>query len=170
MTTDVNENLLEWLKDAHAMEQQAEHMLKAQAGRIEHYPELKARIESHLQETLGQQELVEGCIRRLNGSPSMLKDMAGKMAAFGQAAGGMTQSDEVIKGAIAGYVFENLEIACYTSLIAAAREAGDTQTERVCAQILEQEKAMSAWMLNNLPSVTHAFLVRSATPGEKAKV
>ena len=35
MTTDVNENLLAWLKDAHAMEQQAEHMLKAQASRLD---------------------------------------------------------------------------------------------------------------------------------------
>ena len=48
MTTDVNENLLAWLKDAHAMEQQAEHMLKAQASRIDHYPELKARLEAEL--------------------------------------------------------------------------------------------------------------------------
>lgn len=170
MTTDVNENLLAWLKDAHAMEQQAEHMLKAQASRIDHYPELKARLESHLQETLGQQALVEGCIKRLNGSASVFKDLAGRMTAFAQAAGGMTQHDEVVKGAIAGYVFENLEIACYTSLIAAAREAGDSETERVCEGILEQEKAMSTWMLNHLPTVTRDFLVRSATPDQKAKV
>lgn len=170
MAPDVNENLLDWLKDAHAMEQQAEHMLKAQAGRIEHYPELKARIESHLQETLGQQKMVEDCIKRLDGKPSLFKDAAAKMAAFAQATGGMTQSDEIVKGAIAGYVFENLEIACYTSLIAAARAAGDAETERICQQILEQEKAMSAWMLNNLPTVTTTFLARSATPGEKAKV
>lgn len=47
------ENLMDWLRDAHAMEQQAEQMLKAQAARIEHYPQLKARIEQHLEETLG---------------------------------------------------------------------------------------------------------------------
>lgn len=51
---DLRENLLDWLRDAHAMEQQAEQMLKAQASRIEHYPIVKARIEEHLQETLGQ--------------------------------------------------------------------------------------------------------------------
>ncbi|MEA3098203.1 MAG: hypothetical protein QOF74_2443 [Caballeronia mineralivorans] len=39
--------------------------------------------------------------------------------AFGQAAGGMAMSDEVVKGSITSYVFENLEIASYTSLIAA---------------------------------------------------
>lgn len=35
------ENLMDWLRDAHAMEQQAEQMLKAQAARIEHYPSSK---------------------------------------------------------------------------------------------------------------------------------
>jgi ferritin-like metal-binding protein YciE len=31
------ENLLDWLRDAHAMEQQAEKMLKAQSERLEHF-------------------------------------------------------------------------------------------------------------------------------------
>ncbi|EJN08365.1 hypothetical protein PMI40_01327 [Herbaspirillum sp. YR522] len=152
------------------MEQQAESMLKAQAGRIEHYPDLKARIEQHLQETLGQKQILEDCIARLDSSPSVLKDLSGRIAAFGQAVGGMTQSDEVIKGAMAGYVFENLEIATYTTLIAAARQAGDTQTEQACKEIIEQEKAMSAWLLNQLPLLTQQFLLRDAAPHTQAKV
>ena len=43
--------LEDWLRDAHAMEKQAEEMLKAQAKRIEHYPALSARIDQHLHET-----------------------------------------------------------------------------------------------------------------------
>jgi ferritin-like metal-binding protein YciE len=31
------ENILEWLRDAHAMEQQAERALRAQSERIVHY-------------------------------------------------------------------------------------------------------------------------------------
>lgn len=54
-TTD---NLLDWLRDAHAMEQQAEKMLTAQSERLEHYPELKARIVQHIDETRGQRELL----------------------------------------------------------------------------------------------------------------
>jgi len=75
--------LLDWLRDAHAMEQQAEKMLKAQSERLEHYPKLKARIDQHLHETLGQQKLVDECITRLGGSSTTLKDMAGKLMAFG---------------------------------------------------------------------------------------
>lgn len=166
---DLKENLIDWLRDAHAMEQQAEQMLKAQAARIEHYPKVKARIEAHLQETLGQQKLLAGCIERLGGTPSAMKDMMGRVAAFGQAAGGALNSDEIVKGAIASYVFENLEIATYTALIAAAKTVGDTETAHVCEQILPQEVAMAKWVLENLPHLTEEFLVRDATPDVEAK-
>lgn len=163
------ENLLSWLRDAHAMEQQAEQMLKAQASRLEHYPKLKARIEQHIEETQGQRELLEGCLQRLGEKPSMLKDIAGKLTAFGQAVGGSMMSDEVIKGAMSGYVFENLEIASYTVLIAAAKATGDSETQRVCETILPQEVAMAEWIKNHLPELTEAFLARSKAPDTQAK-
>lgn len=166
---DLHENYLDWLRDAHAMEEQAETMLKGMAGRLEHYPALEARIKQHIEETKQQQRLVESIIKRYDSSTSTLKDFTGKVAALGQAMGGMFASDEVVKGAISGYVFENLEIASYTSLIAAARAVGDTEGERILGQILEQEKAMAAWLLEHLPEVTQQFLVRSKAPHTEAK-
>ncbi|WP_300633397.1 DUF892 family protein [Pseudomonas sp.] len=163
------ENLLDWLRDAHAMEQQAEKMLKAQSERLEHYPKLKARIDEHIQETLGQQALIDECLTRLGGSSSTLKDIGGKLMAFGQAVGGSLMSDEVIKGAMAGYVFENMEVASYTVLIAAAQAAGDAETQAACEKILPQEIAMAQWLLEHLPELTQAFLERSAAPGKEAK-
>jgi len=170
MTTDANENLNDWLRDAHAMEQQAEKMLTAQAERLEHYPALRDRIVQHIEETRWQQGVVDACITRRGTSNSVIKDIGGKLMAFGQAIGGMTASDEVVKGAMAGYVFENIEIATYTTLIAAADAVGDTDTRTACEQILVQEKAMAAWLLDHMPQVTQMFLQRSMTPGMEAKV
>ncbi len=45
------EHYHDWLRDAHAMEKQAESMLESMASRIDNYPELRARIEQHLNET-----------------------------------------------------------------------------------------------------------------------
>lgn len=163
------EHLLDWLRDAHAMEQQAEQMLKAQASRIENYPKMKARVEQHLEETRGQQKLLEGCLERLGGSPSAVKDTMGTMAAMGQGLAGMFASDEIVKGAMASYVFEHMEIASYTALIAAAQQAGDAETQRVCEQILAQEEAMAQWVLDNLPEVTQTFMLRDAAEGVEAK-
>lgn len=163
------EHLLDWLRDAHAMEQQAEKMLRAQSERLEHYPKLKTRIDQHLGETLGQQKLIDQCLKRHGGSSSTIKDMTGKLMAFGQAVGGSLMSDEVIKGAMAGYVFENVEIATYTVLLAAAKAAGDNETQAACELILPQEEAMAQWLLDHLPELTEAFLIRSADPDLEAK-
>lgn len=170
MTSTANEHLNDWLRDAHAMEQQAETMLESMASRLEHYPALRTRIVEHIEETRWQRGQLDGCLERRGESPSMVKDMTGKIVAFGQGVGGMFASDEVVKGAMAGYVFENMEVASYTVLIAAAQAAGDQATEDVCRHIIAQEQAMAAWMLEHLPSIASAFLVRSATPGAEAKV
>lgn len=169
MTTAHVGHVVDWLRDAHAMEQQAEVMLKDLVDRLEHYPQLRAHIEDHLEDTREQQKLLKGCIERLGGSPSMLKDLMGKVVAFGQSVSGMVVSDEVVKGAMSTYVFAHMEIASYTILIAAAKTIGDNETQRVCEAILQQEKAMAEWLRGHLPEVTQAFLARSATPGLSAK-
>lgn len=169
MTNTYRDNLVDWLRDAYAMEEQAEKMLKAQAQRLEHYPKLKLRIEQHIEETYGQQKLLREALQRLGSEPSTMKDIAAKLMAFGQGLGGMVMTDEVIKGAMAGYVFENLEIASYTVLIAAAKASGDVETQRICELILPQEIAMADWLRNHLPELTEAFLARSATSGMEAK-
>ncbi|MGB8928924.1 MAG: DUF892 family protein [Pantoea agglomerans] len=163
------ENYLAWVKDAHAMEKQAESMLEKMSGRLEHYPDLKARIDQHIEETRQQQALVQSVIDRYDTSSSTLKDAIGKLSAMGQTMGGMMADDEVVKGAISGYVFENLEIGSYTSLIAAAKLVGDTEGVRIFTQIREQEIAMAEWCLQHLPDVTEQFMIRSATPGVEAK-
>jgi ferritin-like metal-binding protein YciE len=162
------ENLLEWLRDAHAMERQAERMLRAQSERIVHYPKVKARLEQHLRETCGQQRLLAGCIDRLGGKSSGFKDAVGKVMAFGQGARGALHPDEVVKAAISSYAFGNLQIATYTSLIAAAKTVADLETLRVCEQILGEKKTMAAWMLQHLSELTEEFLLRDSA-GLEAK-
>ncbi|HCF9846888.1 TPA: ferritin-like domain-containing protein, partial [Pseudomonas aeruginosa] len=78
-------------------------------------------------------------------------------------------SDEVVKGAMSGYVFENMEIAAYTVLIAAAREVGDAETLAALERILPQEQAMADWLRDHLPELTQAFLARDSQPDTEAK-
>lgn len=168
-TTSAESHYHDWLRDAHAMEKQAETMLEQMAKRLEHYPQMKLRIEQHIEETRQQQTLLEGILDRHNIAHSSVKDVMGKMAAMGQAFGGMFAEDEVIKGAIAGYVFENAEVGSYTSLIAAAERAGDTASIPILKKICEQELAMSDWIIGHLPELTVQFLMRSEDPDAEAK-
>ena len=158
----------QWLRDAHAMEEQAETMLKAQATRLDHYPELRQRIEQHITETQSQARRLEECMKRVGTDASAFKDLGAKMMATMQGLGGVFTADEVVKGAMAGYTFEHFEISAYTSLIGAAEEAGDPQTAAVCRDILREEEAMADWLKERLPMITREYLAREAA-GEPAK-
>src|SRR5690606_31314829 len=99
---------MDWLRDAHAMEEQAETMLHGLARRIEHYPQLRTQIRAHLDETRRHADLVRTCIERRCGDTSTLKDLTGKVVALGQSLSGLFAGDEVVKGAMAGYTFEHM--------------------------------------------------------------
>lgn len=164
-----SEHLMDWLRDAHAMEEQAETMLTSMAGRIEGYPEVHQRIERHIQETKEQQRLVRHCIERRGGDTSALKDLAGKVTATFQGFSGMLASDEILKGAMFSFAFENLEVAAYRQLVAAARYVGDTETADICSRILKEEQAMAEWLEHNSDALVRLFLERANSSSEQAK-
>ena len=170
MDTDrLNQELNQWLRDAHAMEEQAEQMLSSQAGRIENYPELSAGIERHLQETKSQRERLERCLERRGTSASGLKDAAMKFTAMMQGLSGTVASDEVAKGTMASYTFEHYEISAYKMLVAAAQLAGDGETARVCEEICREEEAMAEQLEGLLPRIATTYLKRSASGMAEAK-
>lgn len=164
-----SKHLVDWLRDAHAMEQQAEKMLKSQAQRLEHYPQLQRRIEEHIEETLHQSEKLEHCLTLLGADVSTFKDMGAKLTAFGQAVSGMMAEDEVVKGGIACYSFENFEIACYKALIKAADMASQPEVSQICKEILQEEIAMADWLAKNLDDTTQRYLERDEDDNLRAK-
>jgi len=169
MATQAQEHLLAWLRDAHAMEEQAETLLTSQISRLKHYPDLRRKLEEHLEETKRQAKLVDDCIQRLGGDSSAVKDAMGKMVAIGQGLSGLFVDDEVIKGSLASYTFEHMEIASYTILVAAAEACGDTTTAAICSRILKEEQAMAQWLADHTPQLVRAFLQLDETPGIAAK-
>jgi ferritin-like metal-binding protein YciE len=158
--THARDNFIAWLRNAHSMEEQAVTMLTAQARRIENYPDLKARILLHLDETRSQSERLKALLDRFPGGASPLKDIAAKLAATAQGVGGMLTSDEVVKGAMAAYSFEHMEIATYKVLITAADELGEDEMKAELEAILAEEVAMADWLSTHLDEVTRVFLMR----------
>jgi ferritin-like metal-binding protein YciE len=163
------ENLTAWLRDAHAMENQAIEILEKQASRLEHYPELRAKVRTHLEESRRQAERVEHCLHQLGTDTSSLKTAAGKLIGTAQQLSGLFASDEVLKSGIADYAFEHYEIASYKMLIAAANEAGEHEVRRTLEENLREEEAMAEWLGQHLPEVTRQYLHREAA-GKSAKV
>jgi ferritin-like metal-binding protein YciE len=167
--SEAREWMVQWLRDAHAMEEQAETMLSGQLSRLENYPELSNRIQLHLDETREQATRLRDCLDRIGEDTSTMKDAGAKLMATAQSVSGVFAGDEVMKGSLASYTFEHMEIASYTILIAAANAAGETEVARVCEQNLHEEEAMAEWLKNNLEPTTAMFLARDDTDSEAAK-
>ncbi|OHV60812.1 hypothetical protein LCM4577_10350 [Mesorhizobium sp. LCM 4577] len=161
--------LIQWLRDAHAMEEQAETMLSGQLSRLDSYPDLSERIRIHLDETKEQARRLQVCLDGLDEGSSTLKDAGGKLAAMAQSISGVFAGDEVMKGSLASYTFEHMEIASYAILIAAANELGEAEIARVCEQNLREEEAMAEWLKNNLAQVAATFLTRAEADSDAAK-
>ncbi|MDE1157542.1 MAG: ferritin-like domain-containing protein [Neorhizobium sp.] len=158
--THARDNFVAWLRNAHAMEEQAATLLAAQVKRIETYPDLKARLSQHLEETRVHAELLKDLLDKSSGSASPIRTAAARLSAATQGITGMLTHDEVVKDLTSGYAFEHLEIGTYRVLIAAADELGDDEARLVFERILGEEEKMAQWFGDHLDGLTRIFLMR----------
>jgi ferritin-like metal-binding protein YciE len=152
------DNLLTWLRDAHAMEVGTLDNLRRLVGRMDRYPQFKARLEQHVRETEGQEQRLKMLLEGLGGGTSTVKETVTRLAGNVQALVGALFSDEMVKNAIAAYAFEQFEIANYRVLIATAEQAGNAAAVATLQQNLREEEQMARWLEEHLPEITREYL------------
>jgi ferritin-like metal-binding protein YciE len=135
---DLQEQLVKYLADAHAIEAQAIRLLE-KGSDIAGAATLEELYADHLAETRDHQELVAERLAALGGSPSALKDAALRAGALNWGTFFQAQPDTPHKLAAFAYAFEHLEIAAYELLKRVAKRAGDEATAEVAERILGQE-------------------------------
>jgi ferritin-like metal-binding protein YciE len=156
------DHLIDWLRDAYAMEEQSVQFLQRQSERTGDYPEFRAKIVEHLEQSRRQAERVRDCLKALGTDTSSLKTGLAALAGNFQALMNVPASDEIVKGAMMGYMHEHFEIAAYRILITAAEMLNEAQIRSTCEAILREEQEMQAWLADHLPSVTRQYLQREA--------
>jgi ferritin-like metal-binding protein YciE len=149
------------LRNAHAMERQAQELMERQSERSGDYPEVQAKLRQHLAETKTQQTRLEECLKACGESPSTLKDAALAFVANVAALGHAVAPDEIIKNALANNAFEHYEIAAYKSLLALAEPAGMSSQVAALRASLAEEEQMAAWADKSVATVTLAYLAKS---------
>jgi ferritin-like metal-binding protein YciE len=93
-------------------------------------------------------------------STSTLKDTAQSVMANIMALGHSMAGDEILKNTFANNAFEHFEIAAYKSLLTLCGPAGADSSRTMLEQSLKEEEAMAAWVDENVPKVTLAYLER----------
>jgi len=152
------ELVIAWLNDAHAMELAIAQVLEQHAEQAKDHPQMQTALQRHLEQTRRHADLVKGCVERMGGETSGLK--TGMASVMGTVQGMTTKlaKDDLIKNTLHDYGTEHFEIACYTSLQAAAENLGDLETARVCGEILRDEQAMAEFLFQQIPPTTIEML------------
>ena len=144
-------------------------MLERQVGRLENYPEMRDRMQRHIEESREQARRLEELLADHDTSHSAFKDammsIAGNLAALGHS----TASDEVVKNTFANFAFEHYEIASYSSLLTLAELTGHTAARTALSASLREEKDMAQWIADHLDATVRRFVERSAA-GQTAGV
>ena len=148
------------LRNAHGMETQARELMERQSERLDEYPEVKAKVAAHLQETNEQLKRLEQCLEALGEGTSTLKDTAQSVMANVLAMTHAVAGDEILKNTFANNAFENFEIAAYKSLLALCGPAGSDDARPHLQASLREEEQMAKWIDANVEKVTLAYLNR----------
>jgi ferritin-like metal-binding protein YciE len=141
------------LRNAHAMESQAQELMERQIERTDEYPEVQSRLRQHLEETKQQIARLEDCLRLCDESESTLKDTATSLMGNVQAMMNAMAGDEILKNTFANSAFEHFEIAAYKSMLAMCERAG-VDISAPLQQSLREEEAMAQWVDSHVERIT----------------
>jgi len=155
---DAKELFVTGLRNIHGTVNHGLKFVQTQLNRLEHYPQLKARLEIHHKEKEAQLDRVERILSALGDTPSTLKDIAGSASAM---MGGMTSAmadDEILKNSFTAYGLANFEAAAYESLILLAEASGNVEAMPPLQQCLSEERGMACFIAENLRATGLRFL------------
>lgn len=157
---DIHDRIARYIDDAIALEASSITALKDMITEATD-PVDAALFQEHLSETQLQKEHLEARLKAMGGTHNSLKDAMNKIGAaatdllhLGKDAG-----DKATRNLIQAYAVENLEVATYESLYAAATEAGDMETAQLAKQIQAQEEAAAKKIFPRIASVAKSALV-----------
>jgi ferritin-like metal-binding protein YciE len=138
--SDLEQQLVKYLADAHAIESQALQLLDAGPS-ISGEPGLGDLFRRHLEETRTHRETVEARLEAHGGGPSALQSAALRVGGLNMGGFFAAQPDTPAKLAGFAFAFEHLEVAGYEELSRVAQRAGDEQTVAAAARIIAEEYA-----------------------------
>jgi ferritin-like metal-binding protein YciE len=156
------EQLIAWLNDAYAMEQELIPMLEHHASDADcHMPAAAGRIRQHISDTHRHAERVAECLRHLGSAPtgerSALRSVTGTLQRLTT---GMF-ADQPVKNALSDVTAEQFEVACYRAIAAVAVELNEPMVARLCHENLREDAEMAHWLEHQLPSVVRRALARN---------
>lgn len=166
--TSLEEQLVKYLTDAHAIEQQALVQLRW-APKMAGDPELARTFETHLAETERHESLVRERLGLHGADPSQTKDLGMQAGGLGFALFAKAQPDTPGKLVAHAYSYEHLELAAYELLARVATRIGDNETAGLAQFIRNEEQAMAERLAESFGAAAEASLNNGASQNQLVK-
>ena len=138
----VQAKLVDYVKDAHAMEINSLQMLKSIRLHTSD-SEMSSLIDRHITETETHRDRLATRLEDMGESPSPAKKAGALLTAAMKGMLDQVRPDKPGKDARDAYVTEQVEIAAYELLRRLADRAGDAETAAIAAQNLADEESMA---------------------------
>jgi ferritin-like metal-binding protein YciE len=138
----LREKLVDYIEDAHAMEQSVSRSLDSMISTTED-PEIRSILEHHKEETTRHEQLLRERLDALGAGTSTRKEAQTVAGALLKGIGDVARTDKPGKNARDAYVTEHMEIAAYQLLERLAVRAGDQQTAEVARRNCADDEAMA---------------------------
>jgi ferritin-like metal-binding protein YciE len=150
IVAEENKLLVSWLKDAHAMEQTVIKNLEKHSENAQDYPDVKTRVDQHIEESRQHAQMLEDALNRLDEKPSGVKEFMGSVMGTMQGAIGDPTGDTLVRNVVADYGAEHFEIATYRAIQRLAEISHIPEVAQMCQQILQDEESMAEFLERNL--------------------
>jgi ferritin-like metal-binding protein YciE len=143
--TTLHEKVIDYLQDAHAMEENVLKMLDSMISTTND-AEIVGRLRLHRMETERHEQLLRDRLVALGTKRSLTADVASMAAAMLKGVADQVRSDRPGKNARDGFITECTEIAAYELLERLAERAGDPVTAEIAREIRHDEEEMAHWI------------------------
>ncbi len=154
----LQEKLVDYIEDAHAMEQNVHQMLGSMIATTQD-EEILQELEHHRMETERHEQLLRERLQALGRDTSVRKEAQSLAGALTKGVMDQVRGDKAGKNARDGFITEHMEIASYELLERLAQRAGDEETAEVARRIRADEEAMAQKIAANWDKFVELTLV-----------
>jgi ferritin-like metal-binding protein YciE len=161
--TPLQEKVIDYLQDAHAMEDGILPVLDSMLATTTD-PEVLRRLRRHRLDTERHAKMLRQRLEALGAGPSPTAEAPAVAGAWLKGLLDMVRSEKPGKNARDGYVTEQTEIAAYSLLEQLALRAGDVETARIASFIRDDEEEMARWIAGRWGKFVDATLEADGIP------
>jgi ferritin-like metal-binding protein YciE len=154
---DLEDQITTYLRDIHAIEQQALAQMRSAPDLVEE-PAISAAFAAHLVETERHELRVRERLAARGSQPALVKDLAGTLTGKGFVVFARSQPDTPGKLVAHAFSYEHMELAAYVLLRLTAGRASDAATEELAESICAEEERMGERLAGLFATAAEASL------------